>query len=210
MRKDSFGKIWALFVLFLAIALFVFLSYLVEQNFSFFESVVGIGFWGLFVYFVLNVFAIVFAPLTVFPLIAIVTGVWGWVVAGFVSWLAWLVGASLAFLVGRHFGVMIAEKFVSIESLYKFEERFSVVGSFWGIVFLRMVIPVDILSYGLGIFSRVGFWKHFFASAFGLIPVTFLIAYLGEISIVWQVVVGLGVLIGFLVVLIWREIFAED
>jgi len=90
--------------------------------------------------------------------------------------------------------------------LYKFEDRFSFISKFWGVVFLRMVIPVEILSYGLGLFSRINFWKYTFASALGLLPVSFLFGYFGEIPFTYQIIIGLCVLIAILVMMIFQEI----
>lgn len=205
MRKDVRLKLLGLFGVFIVISVFILLSYLVQINLDFFEGAVSDTMWGLVVYGLLNFLGIVVAPVTVIPLIAVVTGIWGWVVAGAVSWFAWLVGSVVAFWIARRFGVPIIARFISLKELYRFEDRVSVIRSFWGVVFLRMIIPVDILSYGLGLFSRVSFWRYFFASALGLLPVTFLISYLGEVSFIYQVFLGLVVLIVILFLIILGE-----
>lgn len=206
MRKDVRLKLWGLFGVFVLIVIFILVSYLVQENFEFFERLVAGNIWGLVIYIFLNFVGIVVAPVTVIPLIVVITKIWGPVVASLASWVAWMLGSVVAFWIARRFGVPIVSRFIPMDELYKFEEKFSILNSFWGIVFLRMVIPVDILSYGLGLFSRVRFGKYFFASAIGLLPVTFIFGYLGIVPFIYQVVLGLLVLIGILVLMIIGEL----
>lgn len=206
MRKNVGLKLWGLFGVFVLISIFILLSYLVQTNFEFFESLILGNLWGLTTYMLLNVIGIVVAPVTVIPLIVIVTGIWGPVVAAIATWVAWVFGSVVAFLIARKLGVPIVRRFISLDELYKLEDRFSVLGSFWGVVFLRMIIPIEILSYGLGLFSRIGFWKYTSASALGLLPVSFAFGYLGMIPFIYQVILGLCVLIGILIVMIFAEV----
>ena len=67
-------------------------------------------------------------------------------------------------------------------------------------------MPVDVLSYALGLFSQIGFWSYFLATVIGVSPLAFGFAYLGEVSYIYQVVFGLVFLIGVLGYLIFREI----
>lgn len=205
-NKNVRLKLWGLFGVFVLISIFILLSYLVQTNFEFFENMIVGNSLGLIVYMLLNVIGIVVAPVTVIPLIVVVAGIWGPVVAGFSTLIAWVFGSVIAFLIARKFGVPVARRFVSLDKLYKLEDRFSILGSFWGIVFLRMVVPIEVLSYGLGLFSRIGFWKYTFASVLGLIPVSFAFAYLGMIPFVYQVILGLVILINLLVFMIFVEI----
>ena len=206
MKNNVKLKLWSLFGIFFMILLFITLSYFVQTNLDFFERLISDNFLGLVIYIVLNIIGIVLAPVTVIPLIIVVTGIWGWVIAGIVTWVAWVLGAIIAFWIARRFGVPIVGKFISLKELYKFEDRFSFISKFWGVVFLRMVIPVEILSYGLGLFSRINFWKYTFASALGLLPVSFLFGYFGEIPFTYQIIIGLCVLIAILVMMIFQEI----
>ena len=209
MRKNVRLKLWGLFGVFVLIVIFISLSYLVQSNFEFFERLVAGNIWGLVIYIFLNFVGIVIAPVTVIPLIVVVTKIWGPVVASLASWFAWILGSVVAFWIARKFGVSIVRRFISLDELYKFENKFSILRSFWGIVILRMVIPVEVLSYGLGLFSGIGFWKYFFTSAIGLLPVTFLFGYFGVFSFIYQVILGLTILIGLLILMIFKEIWGR-
>ena len=207
MRKNVRLKLWSIFAVFVLVVAFVLMSYLVQTYFGFFENLIVESFLGLGVYVLLNFVGIVVAPVTVIPLVVIVSGIWGPVVAGFATFIAWVLGSAVAFLIARKFGVPIVKRFISLDELYKYEDKFSIFYSFWGLVLLRMVIPVEILSYGLGLFSRIGFWRYISASALGLLPVSFAFGFLGVIPFVYQFFLGLLFLIGVLLVLIFREIF---
>ncbi len=207
MRKDVKLKLWGLGSVFVLVGIFLVLSYFVQNNMEFFERMVSDNYWGLLVFILLNFVGIVVAPVTVIPLVVIVTSIWGGLVASIATLIAWTLGLVVAFLIARKLGVPIVSKFISMDELYKFEERFSFIGSFWGVVFLRMVIPVEILSYGLGLFSRIGFWKYTFASVLGLLPVCFSFGYLGMIAFVYQIVLGLLVLDGILIGMIFMEVW---
>ena len=190
----------------LALWRFTLLSYLVQVNFDFFEKLVVGNQFGLVVYVFLNFVGIVIAPVTVLPLIIIVAEFWGWFIAGFVTWIAWIFGSVVAFLIARKLGVPIVRRFISLDKLYNFENKFSFTRSFLGVLLLRMIIPVEVLSYGLGLFSRISFWKYTFASAIGLLPIAFLFGYLGVIPFVYQIILGLLILIVILGVMIFREL----
>lgn len=206
MEKNVKLKLSGILGLFGIILAFVFISYFVQGNAQFFERLISENYWGLIVFILLNIVGIVVAPVTVIPLVVVITGVWGGAVASLAVWVAWTLGSIFAFLLARKIGVPIVSRFVSMKELYRFEDRFSFVSSFWGVFFLRMVIPVEILSYGLGLFSRIGFWRYTIASALGLIPGCLVFGYLGVLDFVWQLVLGLIVLDVVLIVMIWREI----
>lgn len=52
--------------------------------------------------------------------------------------------------------------------------------SFMLIVALRVILPVDILSYALGMLSTVSFRTYTLASAVGILWFSFVFAYMGE------------------------------
>ena len=66
-----------------------------------------------------------------------------------------------------------------------------------------MIIPVDILSYALGLFSKIKFWPYVIATFIGVIPVTFLLAYIGSVPFIYQIlaflIVGIIILVGLIV-----------
>ena len=151
------------------------------------------GAFGMIAYIFIVVLAIVIAPISTVPLIPIASGLWGWFMAGVLSITGWAIGAQIAFHLARRFGKPLVEKLISIDKLTKFEERFSKEHIFWTIVFLRIVIPVDILSYAIGLFSNIKSSIYFFATVIGILPFAFVLAYAGTLTVWLQLIVFLVV-----------------
>ena len=209
MKNNSKLKLWAFFWAVLVVFLFVMFSYFVQTNLGFFEGLMVDGILGMMIYVLLKIIATVFAPVTALPFIVLAVGLWGFEVAVFLTALGWTLGGMIDFLLARKFGVSIIKKLVPLEDVYKFEERVNVGNSFWSVVFLRMIVPVDVLSYGLGLFSRIDFWKYSLATFIGVIPFAFTFAYLGKMPYFYLLILGLGFLIGILSLLIFKELRAK-
>jgi len=68
-----------------------------------------------------------------------------------------------------------------------------------------MSIPVDILSYALGLFSKITLKRYFLATLIGVTPFAFVLAYVGTISFYYQVatllIAAFIFLLGILIVL---------
>lgn len=140
-------------------------------------------------YVLITIFAVVVAPFSTVPLIPIASNLWGWQVAGVLSILGWAIGAQLAFLLARRFGKPFVEKIYSFKKLHTFEKYFTNKNLFWTVIFLRMIIPVDILSYALGLFSEIKSVTFFFATLIGITPFAFIFAYAGNLSVRLQIII---------------------
>ena len=75
----------------------------------------------------------------------------------------------------------MVRRYMSLERLRTFEKRFSRHDLFWTVVFLRMTVPVDILSYALGLFSTISARSFFVATIIGVTPFAFMFAYVGTL-----------------------------
>jgi len=151
------------------------------------------GAFGMIAYIFIVILAIVIAPISTVPLIPIASGLWGWFTAAILSIIGWAIGAQIAFHIARYFGKPLVEKFISIDKLTRFEGRFSKQNMFWTVVFLRIVIPVDILSYAIGLFSNIKSSIYFFATVIGILPFAFVLAYAGTLTVWLQLIVFLVV-----------------
>ncbi len=210
MRKNVKLKLWSFFGVFIIVFLFVLLSYFIQTKMDFFEGLIVEGWIGMVIYVLLKIVATVLAPITVLPLIVLAVGLWGVLVAALLSILGWTLGGIAAFWLARRFGVPVIRRLVPLDEIYRLEDKMKVGNSFWSVLLLRMIVPVDVLSYALGLFSRVGFWSYSLATLIGVIPFAFIFAYLGEVPYVYQIILGLVFLIGFLAVLIFREVFGKS
>ncbi|MBS3072466.1 TVP38/TMEM64 family protein [Candidatus Pacearchaeota archaeon] len=190
----------------LIIILFLFVSYLVQTNIDYIRNNLDYGINGMIFYIIALVISIVFAPVSVVPLIPIASGLWGWQITGLLNIIGWSLGAVIAFLISRKYGVPLVSKLLPIKKLYDFEKYLPEKHLFFVVVFFRMVTPVDGLSYVLGLFTRMSFVSFTLATVIGITPFSFIFAYAGTLNLWYQIlfltiaflVFLLGVLIAYL------------
>lgn len=185
------------------VVLFILASCIIQKNLEFFNNLIGTNFSGMLMYVVIITIAIVVAPVSALPLLPVVSNLWGWVVAGTLSAIGWSIGALIAFIIARKYGVKIARKLIPIEKVHELEKRIHRKHLFWSIVLLRMVFPVDIISYTLGLFSKIKTKKYILATVMGIVPYSFIMAYLGRMPFQYQIIISVIViillLIGFII-----------
>lgn len=121
----------------------------------------------------------VIAPLTSLPLVPMVAMYLGSFVTGVACFVGWTLGAIVAFLVGRHLGQPFVAKYIGMEKIRKYEKYIPPETSFMFIVALRMCVPVDLLSYGLGLLSTISFRTYTLATMLGIFWFSFAFAYGG-------------------------------
>ena len=190
-------KTKAFFGLLIIIGLFVLSSYLVRTNIEFVQSLIKNNFLGMMVYILITIIAVVIAPISMMPLIPIASNLWGWLNAGLINLIGWTLGSFIVFFICRKYGVDLIKKFVSLKSINKFESKIPKGNLFVDILLLRMIFPIDILSYILGLFSKVNFKIYSTATIIGLIPLAFIFSYLGTVKTLYQII---GILIVVLII----------
>lgn len=192
--------------LLLVIFLFVFISYLVQNNIGNIEDYIVKGYSGILLFIFIEIIATVVAPISAVPLLPIISETYGWFVAGLISIIGWTIGSVIAFLLARKYGSPLVKKLISLEKISKIEKKIPETNLFWSIVFLRMVLPVDILSYILGLFSRIKFNTYFWATLIGITPFAFILSYLGTLPLYYQISFFItGVLILILGYLLYKK-----
>lgn len=147
------------------------------------------GVLGMITYVAITIIAVVVAPISILPLMPLASMLWGWPLAGVLSIIGWTIGAQIAFAIARQFERSFIEKIIPREKLKAIEGRIRKQQLFWSVVFLRMVIPVDVLSYALGLFSQINSTAYFFATLIGVTPFAFVFAYVGTIPTFYQIAV---------------------
>lgn len=144
---------------------------------------------GYIFYMGLMILATVIAPLSTLPLMPIAVSVWGSLTVAILSTVAWSIGAVMAFYISRKYGIPVVKKFVSEEKIEAINQKLPEDKNLlMSIILLRMIIPVDILSYALGIFPRVTWRAYTIGSIIGVIPFSFIFAYLGGLSVEFQII----------------------
>ncbi len=134
---------------------------------------------GIFIF--LMFISTVFAPLTVLPMVPIVALLLGSFNTAIYSIIGWTAGSMGAFLIARNLGKPFLLKLVSEKEILKYRKYVPEDIGFWWIVFLRMIVPVDVLGYIIGLLTEIKTWKYFLATFLGVIPFSFIFAYGYEI-----------------------------
>ena len=183
-------KVKSIIGLIIIVGLFIFFSYLVRTNLDFFKGLIGNNIYGVLIYILFTIFAIVVAPISMVPLIPVVSNVFGWFLGGVFTFTGWVLGSFIVFWICRRYGIDLIKKLVSLESINKIESKIPKENLFWDLTLLRMIIPVDILSYALGLFSKVDFKTYALSTMLGIIPFTFVFSYLGTVPL-WYQIIGL-------------------
>jgi uncharacterized membrane protein YdjX (TVP38/TMEM64 family) len=182
---------------------FLVASYFAGEYSSLIQNTVWLkGSFGIVLYLIVIIIAIVIAPISAMPLLPIAVALWGPFVASLVSILGWTIGAIFAFMLARLIGKPILSKFVDLDKVKKLENIVPQTHIFLGVVLLRMVLPVDILSYVLGLFSHMSIYSYSLATFIGIAPFAFIFAYSVELPFYFQIIIILvSVLVLFLIYL---------
>ena len=142
-------------------------------------------------------------PLSTMPLLPVAVALWGNLAAAIFSIIGWWLGAMLAFSLSRWFGKPLIAKIVALEEIRRIEKIIPAKNIFLSIVILRIVLPVDVLSFGLGLFSPVSWGVYALATLVGIIPFAFILSYFLVIPLVWQLLMA-GMAVATLGLAYWR------
>lgn len=170
----NLGRILGVAILF--ISFFIISS---DDVANYFRAFMDGSFFGPLAYLALLIVGVVLAPITVLPVVALAASQFGVFWTAVLSIVGWTAGAIIAFLVARYVAKPLLEHLVSLEKIRAFEKRLPPQSEFWGIVLLRMIVPVDFLSYALGILTNVSLKTYTLATLIGVTPFSILFAYAG-------------------------------
>lgn len=152
------------------------------------------GIVGMAVYVLVGIVATVIAPISTVSLIPIAVVLWGPFVVAVLSIVAWTIGSGIAFVIARRFGKPLIARFVDLRTIEKYEHAVGGTYVFWDIVFLRMVVPVDILSYAIGLFTSVKMGRYLAATIIGIMPFAFILSFATEATLGFQIMIAFLVL----------------
>lgn len=165
---------------------FVMLSYVTQTHLDVFLGMTGNDLSGKFIYVGITTIAIVIAPISSVPLIAAAVSMWGLLMGIFLSVIGWFIGAIIVFELSRSFGQKLILSVISIRSQEMLQRVISKDYTLVSLILLRMSVPVDVLSYALGLFSKVNRKDYYLSTALGIIPFAVVFAYLGAIDYRFQ------------------------
>ena len=145
------------------------------------------GVWGMLFYVFITVIAVVFAPVSTMPMLPLAAMLFGVYIAALLSILGWTIGSIIAFLLARQFGRPFVRKFGGLKKVQDYAEHISHHHLFWSVVLLRVAMPVDVLSYALGLFSQMSLISFIIATIIGIAPFAFIFSYVTVLSVWYQI-----------------------
>lgn len=165
----------------------------------------GYPFLGATLYVAVLAVSIVLLPLSSLPLLPFAARLYGVWATALLSAAGWWIGALIAFQVAR-LGRRYLERVTSLEVIDRFERTIPRDLSFFGIVILRMIFPVDLVSFALGLLKQLSFMTYAVASLIGILPFAFVWSYAGgELSAGrWLSFAGTALAMALLVLLVRR------
>ena len=185
--------------------LFLFMTYITKSYEEALQGLIGIhGVTGMFMYIFITVLVVVFAPVSTLPILPIAVTLWGSFIAALLSIVGWVIGSVIAFVVARKYGHSFIRKFAGLRKIQKYGENISHGHLFWSVVFLRIVMPVDALSYALGLFSKMPFRLYLLATIIGITPFAFVFSYAASLPILYQI--GALTLSGLFIALGYKKV----
>jgi len=178
-------------VFFIAVAVF---SYLYTDELK--NLVQAQGIIGIIAYLLLLITAVVVAPVSVFPLLPLAVVLWGVFVTVVLNVIGLTIGAMIAFGLARYFGRPLIKKFKFLKKVEELEGIIPEKYLFLTVILLRMIFPVDILSYAIGLFTKMHWFSYLIATFLGILPFYLVFAYGLNLSVKYQILIGaFGILI---------------
>ncbi|MFA5942522.1 MAG: VTT domain-containing protein [Candidatus Paceibacterota bacterium] len=145
------------------------------------------GVFGAAFFVLLTALFVVFVfPPDIVLLIPLGVILWGPLPAALLLIAGWTLGALAAFSIARRFGLPLVTRIIGTERVAKLTEKVPRTDVFWSIVVLRMVVPVDLLSYALGLWSQVPLRTYLLATMIGVAPFGFFFAFVGALPFWYQ------------------------
>lgn len=133
---------------------------------------------GAAVYLVAVAASVVLLPLSSLPFLPFAAHLYGVWLTALLSAAGWWAGSLIAFQVAR-LGRRYLERLGSFEAVDRLERRIPEDIGFGGIVVLRMIFPVDIVSFALGLLKELRFSTYAIASLIGILPFALVWSYAG-------------------------------
>lgn len=133
---------------------------------------------GAGIYVLLVGASVVLLPFSSLPLLPLATRSYGVVLTALLSTAGWWAGSLLAFQIARS-GRRYLERITTLEAVDRLEQKMPGDIGFGGIVVLRMILPVDLVSFALGLLKRLRFRTYAVASLVGILPFAFVWSYAG-------------------------------
>ena len=172
----------------LLLVLFVVAGYFSsEYEDSLIRSLGHYGVLGMALYVVGAVIAVIVPAIIFLPLVPVAVTLWGSFVAAVLSIIAWMLGAAAAFLLARRYGHPLVARLLGEKRIKKITKLLPAHHVFLGVILMRVVLPIDLISYALGLFNIMSFKSYLAATLLGVVPFAFAFSYFADTGVLFQV-----------------------
>jgi len=131
---------------------------------------------------------------------------WGPFVTAVLCIIGWLLGSITAFFIGRTYQGWLLRTYPSFKKYRIIDSYIPKNHTLASLIFLRMTMPVDVLSYALGLFSTHISWKqNAVTTLIGITPFAFIFSYIGLFSFGIQGIIFGSTVVAFLVFIIIQK-----
>lgn len=191
---------WQAGAVLLFIAMFFVVGIVANTYRELLEQVVhATGVLGMVGYVAITASAVIAAPLSTFPMVPIAAMMWGSFVGALLSVLGWFIGSVVVFAIGlyaRPFLIKQSNVFVTAEKLGSVITKRN---DPLTLIFLRMILPVDVVSYAFALFTPMSFGRYCWTTLVGILPFAFVFSYVANLSMWYQVIALIGIAVFLLV-----------
>jgi len=202
-------KIKEIVIIAIIIGVFIVASVVSKNYENEFKNLIQIpGFLGMGIYIFLAVISNIIAPLTVLPLLPVVVALWGSFLTAVFSIIGWTIGAAIIFHLSRRYGKPFAARLINIQKAEEIAHAIPKKNFFWIVALLRLILPVDLLSFALGLFTKMPWQPYLAATVIGIAPFAFLLAYGVALPLNFQIFLGV-IILGIFIILygrVWRRL----
>lgn len=174
-------KRFVFFAAIAALALLFWSSVLLQK--IFFQSVEEIsGFInknrliGIAIFVGLGAFSAMLSPFSSIPLVPLAVAIFGNLATASLLIIGWLIGDTIAYLIGSSAGHKIIGYFVPFEKIEYYKNKIPKRSELWLILIFRLALPAEITGYVLGI-ARYNFLKYLLVSFLAETPFAFIATY---------------------------------
>ncbi len=157
------------------------------------EVVHTTGVLGMVGYVAITAGAVIAAPLSTFPLVPIAAMMWGSFIGALLSALGWFIGSVAVFGIGVYARPFLIKKGNVFETAEKLGSVITKHNDPLTLIFLRMVLPVDVVSYALALCNPMPFGRYCWTTLIGILPFAFIFSYVANLSMWYQGIALAGI-----------------
>jgi uncharacterized membrane protein YdjX (TVP38/TMEM64 family) len=192
MRKKKKRKLKKILLPAITIVLFVIISYLSQRYAKGLTDLISIhSTTSAIIYVLIMVAAVIVAPFETLPLLPVAATVWGPNIAAILTSVGWTVGSLVAFFLARKFGKRFVHRITDKYHLKEWGEVIPKRNIFWLVAFARFFLPIDVISYAVGLFTKMRWSSYLFATLTGVIPFAFIFAHGSQLKLGIQISIAL-------------------